>query len=136
MFSQRRIAAAWMDLHSKIPHQFGNEPSNAHVHLEGLSKGFHLTSYPLLSEWNWTPNVMPNGMTAPSAAARVFPKFGRMETSPRSNKISDTISKAKYPLLTYGTDVCVSMRPHEVFMMPKGKRNGRDGKNFTFELFG
>ena len=73
LFSQRRIAAAWMDLHSEIPHQLGNEPSNAHVHLEGLSKGFHLTCHPLLSEWNWTPNVMPYGMTAPSAAARVFP---------------------------------------------------------------
>ena len=73
LFSQRQIAAAWMDLHSKIPHQLGNEPSNAHVHLEGLSKGFHLTCYPLLSEWNWTPNAMPYGMTAPSAAARVFP---------------------------------------------------------------
>ena len=73
LFSQRRIAAAWMDLHYEIPHQLGNEPSKTHVHLEGLSKGFHLKCYPLLSEWNWTPNVMPYGMTAPSAAARVFP---------------------------------------------------------------
>jgi hypothetical protein len=50
LVSQRRITAAWMDLNSEIPHQSGNEHSNAHVHLEGLSKGFHLTYYPLLSE--------------------------------------------------------------------------------------
>ena len=37
LFSQRRIAAAWMDLHSEIPLQLGNEPSLAHVHLEGQS---------------------------------------------------------------------------------------------------
>ena len=72
LFSQRQIAAAWTDLHSEIPHQFGNEPSNTHVHLKVLSKDFHLTCYPLLSEWNWTPNVMPYGMTAPPAAARFF----------------------------------------------------------------
>ncbi len=73
LFSHRRITAAWMDLHSEIPHELGHEHNNAHVHLEGLSKGFHLTCYPLLSEWNWTQKVMPYGMTAPSAAARVFP---------------------------------------------------------------